>query len=127
MYYLSREEIIKIHDEIITKTGGLGGVLNEHALLMLETQPAQSVFGQELYPSVFLKASFYLRSVNQGHIFIDGNKRMDNKMIKTEIDLPEGIANWFRENGITIGEVIQTGYNFHRAIRSNLIEENGTF
>ena len=84
MYYLSREEIIKIHDEIITKTGGLGGVLNEHALLMLETQPAQSVFGQELYPSVFLKASFYLRSVNQGHIFIDGNKRMDNKMIKTE-------------------------------------------
>ncbi|XOB41817.1 MAG: type II toxin-antitoxin system death-on-curing family toxin [Candidatus Nealsonbacteria bacterium] len=82
MYYLSSEEILEIHDEILIKTGGLGGVLNEHALLMLETQPAQSVFGQELYPNIFFKAAFYLRTINEGHIFIDGNKRTSITVVK---------------------------------------------
>ncbi|TKJ18832.1 MAG: type II toxin-antitoxin system death-on-curing family toxin [Promethearchaeota archaeon Loki_b32] len=82
MNYLSSEEIKEMHDEIIRKTGGLEGVLNEHALLMLETQPAQSFSGQELYPNIFSKAAFYLRSINKGHIFIDGNKRTSITAVK---------------------------------------------
>ena len=75
MEYLSREEIIIIHDTIIKETGGLEGVLDGHALLMLEAQPAQSVFGRELYPDIFKKAAFYARAISGGHIFTDGNKR----------------------------------------------------
>lgn len=82
MYYLSKEEIAGIHDEVLRKTGGLEGVLNEHALLMLGTQPAQSVFGQELYPSIYLKAAFYLRAINEGHIFNDGCKRTSMTVVK---------------------------------------------
>ncbi len=86
MEYLSKEEISRIHDTIIKETGGLGGVLDGHALLMLEGQPAQYVFGKELYPGIFEKAAFYARAINGGHIFIDGNKRTSiaviNKFLK---------------------------------------------
>ncbi len=75
MEYLSRKEIVKIHDTIIKETGGLEGVLDERALLMLESQPAQYVYGKELYPGIFKKTAFYERAINGGHIFIDGNKR----------------------------------------------------
>ena len=75
MIYLTRNEIVRVHDIIIRDTGGLEGVLNEHTLLMLETQPAQYVFGKELYPGIFKKAALYARVVNGGHIFVDGNKR----------------------------------------------------
>ncbi len=75
MEYLVREEIVGIHDKILKKTGGLWGVSDEHALSMLEAQPAQYVFGKELYPGIFIKAAFYARAINGGHIFKDGNKR----------------------------------------------------
>jgi len=37
--------------------------------------PQQTAFGKELYPSVFLKAAVYARSIIMNHPFIDGNKR----------------------------------------------------
>ena len=75
MEYLSKEEVLSIHDKILEETGGCEGVLDEHALLMLEMQPAQYVFGKELYPGIFIKAAFYARAISGGHIFTDGNKR----------------------------------------------------
>lgn len=74
MYYLSREEIVRIHDDIIEKTGGFEGILDENALSMLEKQPFQSVFGQVLYPNIYLQAALYLRTII-GQVFNDGSKR----------------------------------------------------
>lgn len=86
MEYLDKEDIIAIHDEVLEKSGGLKGVLNEHALLMLEVQPKQGVFGQELYPDIYLKSAFYLRAINKGHIFTDGNKRTSMVVVQSFLE-----------------------------------------
>ena len=44
-------------------------------LLSLEELPRQQAFGQELYPTVFLKAALYARNIITAHPFVDGNKR----------------------------------------------------
>lgn len=73
--YLTRDEIIVIHDRIIARTGGLEGVRLDGELILLETLPAQTAFGQELYPDIHSKAAVYIRKINSGHVFNDGNKR----------------------------------------------------
>jgi len=60
---------------VIDSTGGLHGVRDRQVLLLLEDLPGQSVFGAELYSSVFDKAAVYARTIIMGHPFLDGNKR----------------------------------------------------
>ena len=75
MVFLTKERILLIHSMIIDETGGSHGVRDYHAILSLEELPKQKVFGEELYPTIFLKASVYARNIIMGHPFIDGNKR----------------------------------------------------
>lgn len=69
----------------IDETGGTHGVRDHHAAGVLEALPKQRAFGQELYPTIFLKAAVYARNIIQGHPFIDGNKRA--AMIATSVFL----------------------------------------
>ncbi len=75
MIFLSREDILNLHSNLLKETNSIKSVLNEHVLLMLETQISQSIGGKELYPGVFLKAAFYARTISGEHVFMDGNKR----------------------------------------------------
>jgi death-on-curing protein len=75
MRYLSTAQILLIHSMLVDEYGGLHGVRDPHALASIELLPAQTAFGKELYPSVFLKAAVYARNIVTGHPFLDGNKR----------------------------------------------------
>ncbi len=48
---------------------------DENSLKSVEGAPAQEVFGQELYKTVYDKAAVYIRSIIGDHPFSDGNKR----------------------------------------------------
>lgn len=127
--YLSREAIIEINFKMISSYGGIylasnQNLLNESALNYIIEAVSSSIFGQEIFPSIFDKAAAYAFHIIKGHPFVDGNKRTgiesafaflgksgfelkDN--IKTEeiIKLAEeiensqlaleGISKWFRE------------------------------
>lgn len=108
---------------IIDETGGSHGVRDYDAILSLESLPRQSVFGKELYPTLFAKAAVYARNIISGHPFVDGNKRTamtaasvfleDNgyklaaekgtvekfalRLIKEKLNI-EAIASWFKKN-----------------------------
>ena len=73
--YLSEEEILLIHNRLVDETGGLHGIRDYNALHSVAGQPRQVVFGKELYPTLFLKASVYARNIIAHHPFLDGNKR----------------------------------------------------
>lgn len=75
MHYLTKDQILFIHSLIIDETSGSHGVRDLHAILSLEKSPAQSVFGKELYPTIFEKAALYVRDIIMNHPFVDGNKR----------------------------------------------------
>lgn len=75
MIYLSLEEVVRIHDFLIEKIGGLSGIRDVAILESAIANPMTAVFGQELHPSIFDKAASYLYSISRNHPFLDGNKR----------------------------------------------------
>lgn len=75
MVYLSAEEILLIHYKLIELYGGSHGTRDIERVKSAAVSPAQVAFGQEQYPSIFLKAAVYARNIIADHPFADGNKR----------------------------------------------------
>jgi death-on-curing protein len=73
--YLSLEDILRLHYQVIEDFGGSHGVREEGRLKSVIEAPQQEVFGEEQYPSLHEKAAVYLRNIIGDHPFSDGNKR----------------------------------------------------
>jgi death on curing protein len=73
--YLSLEEILRLHFQVIEDFGGSHGVRDEGRLLSVVEAPKLKAFGQEQYETVCEKAAVYLRNIIGDHPFIEGNKR----------------------------------------------------
>lgn len=75
MHHLTLEEILQLHAMLIQKYGGSHGVRDIGRLEAVVATQSQSVFGTELYQTVFEKAAAMARGVIADHPFYDGNKR----------------------------------------------------
>ncbi|MDJ0556088.1 MAG: type II toxin-antitoxin system death-on-curing family toxin [Microcoleaceae cyanobacterium MO_207.B10] len=73
--YLSLSEIMELHQQIITQTGGANGISNISALESAVAQPAATFAEEDLYPTVIDKAAALGFLIIMNHPFIDGNKR----------------------------------------------------
>ena len=73
--YLSVEEILRLHYQVIVDYGGSHGVRDEGRLKSVVDAPQQEVFGQDQYPTLYEKAAVYMRNIIGDHPFSDGNKR----------------------------------------------------
>jgi death-on-curing protein len=73
--YLSLEEILRLHHQLIEDYGGSHGVRDENRLQSVALALSQEVFGAEQYPDIYEKAAVYLRNIIGDHPFADGNKR----------------------------------------------------
>jgi len=73
--YISLEEILRLHFQVIEDFGGRHGVRDEGRLKSVVQTPKQVAFGEEQYPSVYDNAAVYLRNIIGDHPFSDGNKR----------------------------------------------------
>lgn len=73
--YLSLEEILRLHFQVIEDFGGLHGVREEGRILSVVEAPQQIIFGAEQYLTMHEKAAVYMRNIIADHPFIDGNKR----------------------------------------------------
>lgn len=75
MNYFDIEELLLFHFKIVEDFGGSHGVRDEGRLESALAAPAQEVFGEALYPTLFEKAAVYMRALIADHPFVDGNKR----------------------------------------------------
>lgn len=73
--YLTLEQILKMHAALVQKFGGLQGIRDANLLISAVETPKAAMFGDELYPTVYDKASVYLFHIVRNHPFNDGNKR----------------------------------------------------
>ena len=73
MKYLTPQEIIVVHAQVVDETGGLHGIRDMGLLLSLIERPKTSFGGSESYRGVFTKAAVYLESLATYHVFVDGN------------------------------------------------------
>ena len=72
MRYLTVDEVLEINRAVLEEQSTLRdyGLLDSAAL-----RPQQSVFGDDAYPDIHLKAGALMHSLARNHAFIDGNKR----------------------------------------------------
>jgi death-on-curing protein len=73
--FLTIAQVLRLHDAAIERFGGLKGVRDANLLASAIEMPKSVVFGEELHPTLYDKASAYLFHIVCGHPFNDGNKR----------------------------------------------------
>ena len=76
MRYLSLNEVLELYSRIMDQTDGDAGILGLEKLESAIAQPRMTFDGEELYSTIFEKASALAFSLIQNHPFIDGNKRI---------------------------------------------------
>ena len=76
MIKLIKEQIISMHGLLITESGGMDGIRDEGLLESAMNAPFQTFAGEELYPTVQMKAAVLCYGLVSNHAFIDGNKRI---------------------------------------------------
>jgi death-on-curing protein len=74
--YLSAEQVIALHGEIIRVTGGSPGVGDRAGLEAAIARPAMTFAGQDLYATLPAKAAALMHTLIANHAFVDGNKRI---------------------------------------------------
>ena len=58
--YLTFEELLEIQASMIRSFGGLRGIRDENLLHSVIELPKSTMFGEDLYPTIFDKAAAYL-------------------------------------------------------------------
>lgn len=76
MRYLFLEEILALHEKVITSSGGSFGLRDRRVLESAIAQPGMTFGDQYLYPTMAEKAAALGHSLIQNHPFLDGNKRI---------------------------------------------------
>ncbi len=76
MKIITKKQILLLHDQIISETGGAKGLRDEGMLESALFTPFQLFGNEELYPSIIEKAARLGFGLVKNHAFIDGNKRI---------------------------------------------------
>ncbi len=86
MRYLNTDEVILIHERILDRFGGAGG-LRDWGLLDSAVNRLRATFNEkDLYPDIFTKAATLGHSLILNHPFVDGNKRTAWEAMRTFIE-----------------------------------------
>ena len=73
--YVSLDEVLAIHDDMIERYGGSFGVRDLGLIQSAISRPQATFGGYDLYKTVFDKAAALFHSLLFNHAFADGNKR----------------------------------------------------
>ena len=76
MVKLTQEQILMLHSEIISATGGTYGVLDLGFLSSALNAPFQQFDNTDLFPTIQQKAARLGYGLIKNHAFVDGNKRI---------------------------------------------------
>lgn len=85
--YLSIEQVVFLHNEIVKKTGGSLDVRDWNLIHSAVFRPQSSFAGKDLYPDIFKKAGALWQSLIKNHGFIDGNKRITSSTSLLFLDI----------------------------------------
>ena len=87
MKRLSRESVIRMHEQLIDRYGGSYGIRDEGLLDSALSAPYQGFGDYEFYPTITEKAVRLCFGLVKNHAFFDGNKRIGALALLTILDL----------------------------------------
>ena len=74
--YLSKSQLVHLHERLIDRFGGPAGLRDEGALDSALGRAQATFDGEDLYPTLAEKAAALFHSLVSNHPFVDGNKRV---------------------------------------------------
>ena len=83
MRYLSLGEVLSLHAQLLSQTGGRAGLVRLPGLEAAVALPRQTFGGADLYPTLAEKATALGFALIQNHPFADGNKRAGHAAVET--------------------------------------------
>lgn len=113
MIILSKEQILRLHSQLISETGGTDGLRDEGMLESALTAPFQVFDETEVYPSIQQKAARLGFGLVKNHAFVDGNKRIGAHVMLVFLALNHIELDYTqRELSVTILKVADGSYTF---------------
>lgn len=76
MNWLSTNDLLAIHSDVIRETGGAPGIVNPGALESAVKRPFTAFDQTELFLTLFEKVAALLHALVTFHPFVDGNKQV---------------------------------------------------
>lgn len=73
--YVTLEEVLAIHDDMIERYGGSFGIRDLGLIQSAIARPQTTFGGENLYPTILDKAAALFHPLLFNHAFADGNKR----------------------------------------------------
>lgn len=113
MIILSKEQILRLHSQLISETGGTDGLRDEGMFESALTAPFQVFDETEVYPSIQQKAARLGFGLVKNHAFVDGNKRIGAHVMLVFLALNHIELDYTqRELSVTILKVADGSYTF---------------
>ncbi len=85
--FLTLEDVLELHIEIINEIGGSHGIKEQNGLDSALAQPQMTFGSEDFYPTVAEKAAALAFSLIQNHPFHDGNKRVGHGAMELFLNL----------------------------------------
>jgi len=85
--YLTVKDVLLLHNLAIDESGGSHGLRDLGLLESAVARPQASFGGEDLYPTIFIKAGALVHSLLRNHPFVDGNKRSSMYSAMTFLEL----------------------------------------
>jgi len=106
---LTRRQILLIHEELLTQTGGARGI-RDASMLDAAIQAPYAGFGDdEFYPTVQAKAARLAFALINDHPFVDGNKRIGITAMVVLLGINDYEVEATDDDLITLGFGLATG------------------
>ena len=102
MIILTKDQILRMHDQIVDRFGGEKGIREEGLFDSAVMTPFQTFDGQELYPTIEEKAARLGYSLIKNHCMVDGNKRIGTHSMLVLLAL-NGIELKYTPEGFVLG------------------------
>ena len=87
MIKLTQEQILMLHTELISATGGTDGVRDFGLLSSALNAPFQQFDNKDLFPTIQQKAARLGYGLIKNHAFVDGNKRIGMYVLLTFLEI----------------------------------------
>lgn len=103
MIYITEDQIITLHNNLIKFTGGKKGVKDYSSLDFCVKSPFVTFDGKDLYPTIIDKYATLCFTLITKHPFHDGNKRIGMHILKLGLKLNSLTVSFTVQNVIDLG------------------------
>ena len=125
MILLTVDEILVLHGQLLSATGGASG-LRDRGLLESAVYSTYASFDEvEQYPTVEEKSARLAFSLVNNHAFVDGNKRIGMLVMLATLRLNEKSISYDQSELIDLGLRVANGSCHYHGILSWILQHEG--